>query len=188
MASLSDRASGLSSTSGLAACGLLCAGIFAIAFIERGLPRPMPWMRPGLGNSMVLTAMVLGGHRLAGPVALAKVLAGGVIFGSFGGPGFLMSLAGTVASYVAMASFLAWGPPATEFGVSIAGACFHSCGQLAVIGVLLTGPGPVLLQAGPVIFFSLAAGTVSGGAAQVLIKAAGMSRSGVLDPAGGTDG
>lgn len=169
--SRSEFSSGLSSSAGLAACGLLCAGVIAIAFVERGLPRPMPWMRPGLGNSMILTAMVIGGHRLAGPVALAKVIVGGLIFGSFGGPGFLMSLAGTAFSYLAMALFMFWGPPATEIGVSILGACFHSCGQLAVIGFLMTGLKPVVIQSGPVLLFSIVAGVVSGGAAQIAVRA-----------------
>ena len=66
--------------------GLLVALAAVLQAMETILPSPAPWLRLGLGNTLVLVALLPWGGREALWVAAGKVLLGGVLSGRLFGP------------------------------------------------------------------------------------------------------
>ncbi|MDF1554214.1 MAG: Gx transporter family protein [Deferrisomatales bacterium] len=120
-----------------AALGLLVAMAASLQVLELVLPRPAPWLRLGLGNALVLVALLRWGWREATWVALGKVLLGGLLGGGLFGPGFLLSCAGTVAATGVMVVASRLAPPLGCVGISVLGAVGHGFTQLALARVLL---------------------------------------------------
>jgi len=65
---VSGSMTNLLGTRRLTRLGLLTAMALVLFLVEAALPRPLPWMKLGLGNAAVLAALLLFG---AGP-ALAR--------------------------------------------------------------------------------------------------------------------
>lgn len=128
--------------------GLLVALALALHLLESQIPTPLPWVRPGLANVMTLLALLTLGWRAGALVTLLRVVLGGLLTGGFPGPGFVLSLAGGLASTAAMALMAGgvgrlWSPIAA----SATGAVAHGGAQVLVLtGVLLrSGDLPWLL-------------------------------------------
>ncbi len=106
----------------------------ATLFIFEGLaPRPIPWMKLGIGNIPVVVALSLYGPLAAFIVCFVKLTIGGLIGGLIAGPIFAISVGGTITSWFVMSlcsklPFLRLGP----IGVSVWGACSHQATQLLI--------------------------------------------------------
>lgn len=121
----------------LAVLGLLVALAAGLQILELVLPRPAPWLRLGLGNALVLVALLRWGWREATWVALGKVLLGGLLGGGLFGPGFLLSGGGTVVATGVMVAAARLAPPLGCVGISVLGAVAHAFTQLALARALL---------------------------------------------------
>lgn len=109
------------------------AAAIALAVAETALPSPLPGIKPGLANIVILVVLVRHGWRDAAWVALLRVIAGSLVVGQFLAPGFFLALAGAVASLAVLA--LARYLPARLFGpvsASVLAAFAHIGGQLAL--------------------------------------------------------
>ena len=141
----------------------LAALAIGLTLAEAALPSPLPGVKPGLANIVVLLVLLQYGWRTAAWVSGIRVLAGGMLLGSLFAPGFWLSAAGALVSLsvLACARYL----PSRHFGpvsLSVLAAFGHIGGQLAVVGLWLL-PGAALIKLLPV--FSAAAlifGTVNG--------------------------
>ena len=108
--------------------------ISAILFIFEGLaPRPVPWIKLGLGNIPVVLALFMYGPIAALTVCWLKLILGGLVGGLFAGPTFVISVAGASVSWLVMSlcyrlRILVLSP----LGVSIWGACSHQLTQLVI--------------------------------------------------------
>ena len=80
----------------------LAAIAVAVHVMEGFLPSPVPGVKPGLANIVVLVVLYRHGWRTACWVSLLRVLAGSLLLGTFLSPTFLLSLAGALASLLAM--------------------------------------------------------------------------------------
>jgi heptaprenyl diphosphate synthase len=144
--------------------GVLVALALALHVIEAQIPAPLPWVRPGLANLMTLVALLSLGLRAALLVTLLRVVIGSLLVGSFLGPGFLLSLAGGVASTAVMAAMAPgawrlWSPLA----VSAAGAVAHGAAQLLALRALqLLPPGDLSWLVPLVLVPGLVAGLFTG--------------------------
>ena len=154
-------------TSALGSRDLECARLAAIAVVvhamEGFLPSPVPGVKPGLANIIVLVVLYRHGWRAACWVSLLRVCAGSLLIGTFLSPTFLLSLAGAIASLLAMGLLV--GPPWRRYfgplGCAALASVAHVCGQLLVAGLLLPAAG--LLQLLPVLgLFALLLGIFSG--------------------------
>lgn len=158
----------------------LIAGYAALAIgvhlLEAGLPSPLPGVKPGLANVIVLIVLLRHGWRAAAWVAGLRVLVGSLLVGSFLAPTFWLSAAGALASVAVLGGGTAWntavpGARLSALGLSVAAALAHMAGQFAVAyGVFAPHPGllrllPVLMLAA--LVFGLAAGWA---AAQILAR------------------
>lgn len=116
----------------------LAAAAIVLSVAEAAIPLPLPGVKPGLANIVILIVLSRWGWRDAVWVALLRVFAGSLLLGQFLAPGFFMSLSGSVASLITLG--LAMHLPARWFGpvsLSIFAAFAHIGGQLVLARVWL---------------------------------------------------
>jgi heptaprenyl diphosphate synthase len=109
------------------------AAAIALTVAEAALPSPLPGVKPGLANIVVLLVLARHGWRDAVWVSLLRVVAGSLLVGQFLAPGFFLGLAGALTSLAALA--LAVRLPERWFGpvtASVLAAFAHIAGQLLV--------------------------------------------------------
>ena len=125
----------------------LLAAVAATLQIAEGLiPRPVPWLRLGLGNGVTLLTLERLGFGSAAVVTGMRVLLGGLVLGTLGGPAFALSAAGGGLALVVMAAARRFAvPPFSLLGVSVLGSVAHVAAQLAVLATLLAAGRGVLL-------------------------------------------
>ncbi|MGQ0722353.1 MAG: Gx transporter family protein [Candidatus Eiseniibacteriota bacterium] len=118
----------------VARLAILVAVATTLQIAESSIPKPLPWLRLGLANGVTLLAVMRIGARGALAVTACRVLLGGLAFGSFGGPSFLLSASGSLGAWAVMAA--AWrlfAPPFSVLGVSVLGSAAHVAGQLLAL-------------------------------------------------------
>ena len=81
------------------------AAAIALTGAEAALPSPLPGIKPGLANIIVLVVLVRYGWRDAAWVSLLRVVAGSLVIGQFLAPGFFLALAGALCSLGVLAAF-----------------------------------------------------------------------------------
>lgn len=157
----------------IAASGLLACIALVFGYIEAlfPLPVPIPGIKLGLGNVVVLFAIVAFGWRAGVLVMLVKVMASALLFGN--PTVFFYSLAGGVASCIAMCAGVRL-RGLSLVGVSMLGGAFHMAGQLAVVAAVLASHValaylPVLLVAGT------ATGCLVGYVCRLVVRTVGRS-------------
>ena len=147
------------STVDLARLALVAGTALILFVVESALPRPLPWMKLGLGNGAVLLALFLFGVRQAFAVAAIKIVVGGLLTGGVAGPAFVISAGSGLASLSTMG--LARQAPDWLFspiGISILGAVTHQITQLLLAYVYIEQAG--LFSLLPIF---LVGGLISGG-------------------------
>ena len=144
----------------IARLALLALGL---TLLDAAIPSPLPGVKPGFANIVVLLALLRYGWRVAAWVSLVRVLAGSLLLGTFLAPGFWLALSGAAASLAVLA--VARKLPRRWFGpvsLSVPAALAHIAGQLALAGAWLL-PGAGVLGLAPVFALAaLAGGTVNG--------------------------
>lgn len=144
----------------------LAALAVAVHVVEAALPSPLPGIKPGLANVVVVAALVHFGWRTAAWVSLLRVLAGSLIVGSFLTPGFMLSLAGAIGSLAALAIGHALPRrPLSALGLSVLAALAHMGGQFLVARYFLI-PHPALSNLLPLLMtaalvFGIVSGTIT---------------------------
>jgi heptaprenyl diphosphate synthase len=125
----------------------LTAVAITLQIAESLAPRPLPWLRLGLANGVTLLALVRLGTAAGLTVAGLRVLLTGLLLGTFGGPAFVLSAAGSAAAVLVMAGALRrLCPPLSLLGVSVLGSGAHVTGQLAAFsGLFALGSGALAL-------------------------------------------
>lgn len=157
----------------------LAAAAIVLSVAEAAIPLPLPGVKPGLANIVILIVLLQWGWRDAVWVALLRVFAGSLLIGQFLAPGFFLSFAGSVASLVTLG--LAVHLPRRWFGpvsLSILAAFAHIGGQLVLARLWLV-PHDGIFYLVPV--FALAAmvfGLVNGLVAGHLLRDLPPPRSG----------
>jgi len=112
----------------------LAAVALGLSVLEAAIPSPLPGVKPGLANIVLLIVLARYGWRAAAWVSGLRVLAGSLLIGSFLTPGFFFFLFGAVCSLLALA--LSRHLPARWFGAvthSVFAAFAHIAGQLLVV-------------------------------------------------------
>ncbi len=114
------------------------AAAIALSVAEAALPSPLPGIKPGLANIIVLVVLARHGWTDAAWVSLLRVVAGSLVIGQFLAPGFFLALAGALCS-LGMLSLAQHLPP-RYFGpvsASVLAAFAHIGGQLVLARVWL---------------------------------------------------
>jgi heptaprenyl diphosphate synthase len=112
----------------------LAAVALGLTVLEAAIPSPLPGVKPGLANIIVLIVLARYGWRAAVWVSLLRVVAGSLLMGSFLAPGFFLSLAGALCSLGVLAASRHL--PQRWFGAvthSVLAAFAHITGQMLVV-------------------------------------------------------
>ena len=137
----------------LTVLGLLSALSLILFVIELRLPAliPVPGVKPGLSNIVVLVALFAYDRKSAGAVLFVKTVLGAVFAGSM--LRFLYSCAGSLCCFAAAAALGGAVKERQVWFLSAAAACAHNFGQLAVARIVLGTAqvwwyAPILLLSG----------------------------------------
>ncbi|MBN1352495.1 Gx transporter family protein [candidate division KSB1 bacterium] len=118
---------------------LVSAGLVLYIF-ESYIPRPLPWIKPGLANIASLLALALYGFRTGLSVTLLRVLIASFIMGSFLNPAFILAAGAGIAATCTMGAIFALLPEKFSIiGISIAGAFAHNVAQICLASIFLFG-------------------------------------------------
>ena len=121
----------------LTLCAVLAALALALSYMESFFPLalivPLPGVKLGLANIVTLYALYAIGFPSALAILLVRCTLGALFAGN--ASALLFSLLGGLSALLVMA-LLSGAKKLSIFGVSIAGAAAHNCGQ--VCGALIT--------------------------------------------------
>jgi heptaprenyl diphosphate synthase len=109
------------------------AAAIALTVAEAAIPTPLPGVKPGLANIVVLIVLLRHGWRDAVWVSLLRVVAGSLVIGQFLAPGFFLALGGALASLAMLG--LGMLLPRRWFGavsLSVLAAFAHIGGQILI--------------------------------------------------------
>ena len=148
--------------------GLLAAVALIFGYVEAlfPLPLPVPGIKLGLGNIVVLFTLAGFGWRAGLAIALVKVVVSALLFGN---PMVLMYSAGGAAlSFAAMWVALHWSR-LSIVGVSMVGGVFHMVGQLAVVAFTFS-PYVALVYLPVLMISGLVTGLLTGYVCRLVIR------------------
>ena len=152
----------------VATYGLLAAVALIFGYVEAlfPLPLPVPGIKLGLGNIVVLFALAGFGWRAGLAIVLVKVVVSALLFGN---PMVLMYSAGGAAlSFAAMWVALHWSR-LSIVGVSMVGGVFHMVGQLAVVAFTFS-PYVALVYLPVLMISGLVTGLLTGYVCRLVIR------------------
>lgn len=148
---------------------LLVAVAISVYTVESLLPNPLPWMRLGLSNTVVVLGIVGFGLRGGLLISVLRTLLGSLLLGTFLTPAFFFALSGGIASAVLMGALWRLLPGTfSVIGISIFGAVAHNAAQLALASTLFVRRPEILFLVPLFGFLSLVTGAVTGSIAHLL--------------------
>lgn len=127
------------STRRLVYLALLLAMATALHVLEGLIPISLlfPGVKLGLANIVTLLVLYLYDLRAAMTVAIARVLLGSLLGGTFFAPAFFLGLTGAMISTLIMALLVKKTTCFSPIGISLSGAVSHNLGQLLMASFLL---------------------------------------------------
>lgn len=154
----------------LTRCAVLTALALAISVAEGLFPLtvliPLPGLRLGLANLVTIFALCRLSPRESFAILLSRCLLGALVGGNLTALAF--SLTGGILAFLVMWALLHVGG-LSLFGVCVAGAAAHNCGQiLAAMGVMASSA--IALYLAPLLLASVVTGAVTGAASLLLVR------------------
>ena len=155
-------------TKKLTVLGLSVALAMILSFVESQIPSfvPIPGVKIGLANIVVVFALYKLGWKEAVGISLLRVFLVSVLFGH--AASFLYSFAGALFSFCGMALMKRTGL-FTHVAVSVAGGVLHNAGQILMACILL-GTNVIAYYLPFLILSGTIAGVVIGLLASVMIS------------------
>ena len=150
----------------------LLAGIaIGIYALETLIPKPLPWLRLGLSNAVVLCVIVIFGLKYGLLVSIFRTTVGSLLTGMFLNPFFFFGLLGGVASACVMWGSYAIGKKCFSLiGISIIGALTHNITQLLLAYIMYIKRVEVFYLLPVFILLSVITGIITGVGAIYLKK------------------
>ena len=142
----------------------LLSGIaIGIYVAETIIPKPLPWLRLGLSNAVILCVIGSFGLKYALPVSIIRTTVGSLLTGMFLNPFFFLGLLGGIASTCIMWLFYVIGKRVFSFiGISIIGAFTHNIVQLYLAYAIYIKSREVVYLLPIFIILSIITGTITG--------------------------
>ena len=104
---------------------LIAVGLILFIF-EVYIPRPLPWLKPGLANISTLLALYFFNFQAAIIVVIVRVVTGSFLVGTFLNPAFILAMGGGVASTLVMSLVKTYfSRTFSIFGISILLSLIH---------------------------------------------------------------
>ena len=134
--------------------------------VENLIPRPIPFIKPGLANVVTVAAIVKYGFWTGLRINILRATGAALFIGTLATPTFLLSLSGGIASAILMGSVK---KVFSVTGMSVAGSLGSLSVQLLTASMLLPGL-PVASLLLPLSIWGTLSGTITGIVAIVLLK------------------
>lgn len=152
----------------LAMLGLFTSLAMILSYIEAimPIPLPIPGIKVGFPNIIILFILYRFGTKSAIAVSLVRVLLVSLLFGN--SLGLAYSLAGAVLSLTVMIALKKTDLFST-LGVSVVGGIFHNAGQI-IVACLLMSTSEISYYMPVLIITGTVAGIVVGIASHLLLK------------------
>ena len=167
------------STKQLTLCAVLAALALALSYIESFFPLtlliPLPGVKLGLANIVTVFALYTLGSPMALCILLVRCTLGAVFAGN--ASALIFSLLGGLSAMLVMIALHK--SRLSVFGVSIAGAAAHNCGQVCAAMLTLGNLAP-LSYLPFLLLVSLFTGALSGFIASLLFRA--MANTQLMQP------
>ncbi len=145
----------------LARLSLLVALGLILFMFESFIPRPLPWLKPGLAHVATLLAMYLLDNRSAIIVVLLRVLIGSLLLGTLLNPAFVLALGGGLSATLVMGLARRYFSHIFSiFGISILGALVHNLTQLFLVQMILVHRAEIYYLAPFMMLTSLVTGCI----------------------------
>lgn len=148
----------------------ITAFALSIYVLEMLIPRPLPFMKIGLSNVVIVFLIYSDLIWESFLITIAKTLIGGFITGTLLTPTSLMSLCGGMLAFVSM--IIAYKTPLglSIIGVSIIGSVFHNIGQLLAVNIAVIGDWKLVYFVPLMLFLGLVTGILTGYLAHLLVE------------------
>ena len=151
--------------------GVLAAAGLILFLFESAIPRPLPWLKPGLSNLATIIALYCYGFRAAFLVMILRVITGAFVLGTLFNPVFLFALSGGVIATLVMAFFCTnFNNTFSVLGVSLLGAFTHNFVQLLLAAFLVVSSTQILYLMPIMLLSSLFSGFLVGIFAHYVIQ------------------
>lgn len=159
--------------------GMILGLALILSYVESliPIPIPIPGIKLGLANSVILFVLYRNGVWKAAGISILRIILSGFLFGNMAA--IIYSLAGAASSILIM-YLLQRTKWFSITGVSVAGGVAHNVGQLITAAVIVQTTAvyyyiPVLLLAGAVtgILIGLAAGEIEKRVPDFILKNGG---------------
>ncbi|RLC46922.1 MAG: hypothetical protein DRH57_05110 [Candidatus Cloacimonadota bacterium] len=105
--------------------------------VENLIPKPLPFLRIGLANILVILVLVLIGYKEALLITVTKTVLGSFFSGLLFSPTIILSLGSSIVSLTIMFIALKSKISFSLIGISILGAFSHNAMQLFLVYILL---------------------------------------------------
>lgn len=141
----------------------LAAAAISLSLIDAAIPLPLPGVKPGLANIVVLIVLLRHGWGAACWVSLLRVFAGSLLLGQFLAPGFFLGLSGALFSLAVLG--LAQYLPRAYFGpvsLSVLASFAHIGGQLLLARLWLVPHDGVFVLSPVFALAALVFGVING--------------------------
>lgn len=162
----------------------LAAAAIGLSLIDAAIPLPLPGVKPGLANIVVLIVLYRHGWGAACWVSLLRVLAGSLLLGQFLAPGFFLGLTGALMSLAVLG--LAQHLPRRFFGpvsLSVLASFAHIGGQLLLARLWLVPHDGVFVLSPIFALAALVFGVVNGLVASRLLAEGDTALEPAAEPA-----
>jgi heptaprenyl diphosphate synthase len=108
------------------------------SYIEGFIPKPVPGIKLGLSNSIVMIFIVSSLYKIAFFISVSKVIVVSLFAGYFLSPAFVLGISGSILSALSMILFhKIFKDRITVIGLSVSGAFFHITAQLMAAYLIL---------------------------------------------------
>jgi len=158
------------STQWLTRVALLTGFGLALYLFESLIPRPLPWIKPGLANIATIVALYTLGPAAACIVSMLRCVLGSLVGGTLMSPSFWLSICGAASSVTAMIIVRRLGKKIFSIiGVGMIGAFAHMLTQVTVAGFLVVGDEAILILLPSMLLSSLITGLIVGYASHLIV-------------------
>jgi uncharacterized membrane protein len=140
-----------------------------VYLLESFIPKPLPFMKLGLSNVVILVLLMAGNHRSAFLVALAKTLIGGIFSGTLISPTTLLSSGGTILAFLIMILLIRIPIRFSILGISIAGAVGHNFAQICLVRLFLIKENSIFYLTPLLILMGIVTGIITGYLAKMFL-------------------
>ena len=108
-----------------------------IFILETLIPKPLPFLKLGLANVVVLLILWNRHYFSALAIVISKSIIGGAFTATLISPMFVISIGASITSFIFMLLAVRYKTGLSIIGVSVLGAVVHNISQLVIVNYLL---------------------------------------------------